>query len=79
VTAIYALTPQLGLAAQAGVQVPFEDLGDLWTFGMSIGAQYMVNQQIFADLAFSLPLLAGGPDGTGADARSLTLGVGYAM
>jgi hypothetical protein len=79
VTAIYALTPQLGLAAQAGVQVPFENLGDLWTFGMSIGAQYMVNQQIFADLAFSLPLLAGGPDGTGADARSLTLGVGYAM
>jgi opacity protein-like surface antigen len=79
VTAIYTLTPQLGLAAQAGFTVPFEDLGDLWTFGMSVGAQYMVNQQIFADLAFSLPLLLGGPDGTGADERTLTLGVGYAM
>jgi hypothetical protein len=79
VTALYALTPQLGLAVQAGLQTPFEDLGDLWTFGMSIGAQYMVNQQIFADLAFSLPALVGGPDNTGADLRTLTLGVGYAM
>jgi hypothetical protein len=79
VTAIYAITPQLGAAVQAGVTVPFESTGDLWTFGMSIGAQYLVNEQISADLAFSLPLLAGGPDGAGADFRAITLGVGYAL
>jgi hypothetical protein len=79
-TAIYSIMPQLGLAFQAGVQVPFENTGDLWAFAVSIGGQYMVTEQIFADLAFSLPLLAGGPDdGTGADARVITLGVGYAM
>ena len=79
VTAIYAVTPQLGAAVQAGVQVPFEETGDAWTFGLAIGAQYLVTEQVSADLAFSLPLLAGGPDGTGADARVLTLGVGYAL
>ncbi len=79
VTAIYAITPQLGAALQAGVTLPFEDAGDFWTFGMSIGAQYLVNEQISADLAFSLPALAGGPDNTGADLRAITLGVGYAL
>jgi hypothetical protein len=79
VTAIYALMPKLGLAGQVALQVPFEETGDTWQLGVSLGAQYMVNEQLFADLAFSLPLLAGGQDGTGADARVLTLGVGYAL
>jgi hypothetical protein len=79
VTAIYAVTPELGAAVQAGLQVPFEETGDTWIFAMSLGAQYLVNEQISADLAFSLPLLAGGPEGTGADARTITLGVGYAL
>jgi hypothetical protein len=79
VTAIYELMPKLGLAGQLGLTVPFEETGDTWLLGLSIGAQYMVNDQISADLAFSLPALAGGPDGTGADARVLTLGVGYAL
>jgi hypothetical protein len=78
-TAIYALMPKLGLAGQVALTVPFEETGDTWLLGLSIGAQYMVNEQISADLAFSLPALAGGPDGTGADARVLTLGVGYAL
>jgi len=78
-TAIYALMPKLGLAGQVALTVPFEETGDTWLLGLSIGAQYMVNEQISADLAFGLPALAGGPDGTGADARVLTLGVGYAL
>lgn len=78
-TAIYSIMPKLGLAFQAGLQLPFEELGDTWSFGISLGGQYMVTEQIFADLAFSLPLLVGGPDGAGADFRVITLGVGYAM
>ncbi|HWM88493.1 MAG TPA: hypothetical protein VNO33_21705, partial [Kofleriaceae bacterium] len=79
VTAIYALSAQLGLAGQLATTVPFNETGDTWLLGLSVGAQYMVNEQIMADLAFTLPALAGGPDGTGADLRVITLGVGYAL
>ena len=79
VTAIFALSPQLGLAGQVGATVPFEQTGDTYTIQLSAGAQYMVTDQIFADAAFSLPAIAGGnSDATGAKFRTITLGVGYA-
>lgn len=79
VTAIYALTSKLGLAGQVGATVPFEDAGDFYLIAVSFGAQYMVTEKISADAAFSFPAIAGGPDGTGTDARTLTVGVGYAL
>ena len=78
VTAIFAVSPQLGLAGQVGAVVPFENTGDTYSIALSVGAQYMVNEQIFADAAFSFPDIAGGGDNAGADIRSITLGVGYA-
>lgn len=82
VTAMYALSPKFGLAGQAGVTVPFSETGDTYFISVAIGAQYMVTEKIAADVAFGLPLLAGGDayeGASGADTRALTLGVSYAM
>jgi hypothetical protein len=84
VSVMYALSPSFGLAAQVGATVPFENAGDLFTIGASLGVQYLLSSQLFLDAAFSLPLLAGGSfysdlELTGTKARSFTLGVGYAL
>ena len=79
-TALYELSPKLGLAGQLGIGLPFENTGDTYQVGISIGAQYTVSDQLFADAAFSLPALLGGDLITnGFDARTFTLGVGYAL
>lgn len=80
VTALYALSAQLGLAGQVGLVVPFNETGDTYFVALSVGAQFMISEKLAADLAFSLPTIAGGElvDG-GTDARSITLGVSYAM
>ena len=79
ITALFAMSPQLGLALQTGVTTPFEAIGDSYLIQLAVGAQYMVSAAMFADLTFAFPAIAGGPDGTGLDARTLTLGVGYAL
>jgi hypothetical protein len=79
ITAIFAMSPQLGLALQTGVSTPFEAIGDSYLIQLAAGVQYMVSNQLFADLTFAFPQIAGGPDGTGTDARTLTLGFGYAL
>jgi hypothetical protein len=79
VTAAFALQPKFSLYAQLAFITPFESAGDLWLFGASLGARYRVSDHLDLGLAFSLPALAGGADGTGADARSITLGVSYAL
>lgn len=79
VTAGFSLMPQLTAYAQVAFITPFESAGDLWLLAASIGARYRVSDHLDLGLAFSLPALAGGPDGTGFDARTITLGVSYAL
>lgn len=79
ITATYAVTPMIAAAAQVGATVPTESAGDVWTLGASLGAQLHVIEAVTIDAAFSLPLLAGGSAiQTGADVRTMTLGVSYA-
>jgi hypothetical protein len=76
----YAVMPKLGLGAQAFARVPTDHAGDTYNLGASLGAQYHANEQLRIDAAFTLPVLAGGDAlETGADFRTLTLGVGYAL
>lgn len=79
ITAGYAVVPKLTATAQIGVLTPFEDVGDNWSLLASLGARYRVNHHLDLGLAFALPRLAGGGEGTGIDARTLTLGVAYAL
>jgi hypothetical protein len=81
-TALYLLSTQIGLAFQLGAVVPVEDAGELYTFGVSIGGQYMLSSRMMIDAAFSLPLLLKGDAYEGIDAfdvRTFTLGFGYAL
>src|SRR6187401_2658493 len=43
ITALYMLSSQIGLALQLGAVVPFEETGDLYTVGISLGGQYMLS------------------------------------
>jgi hypothetical protein len=80
VTALYVVKPKLTALVQTGLVVPFEAAGDLFFVPLSIGASYAINQQLSVQGAFSLLHLLGG-DGnqTGFDARSFTIGGGYAF
>ncbi len=80
VTLSYAVAPRIALAAQTGIASPLEDLSDNFVVPLSLGAQILATDKVFVDLAFSLPALLGGNDDvTGVDARSLTVGGGYAF
>lgn len=79
-TVIYAASPRLAVMAQTGLVIPFEAAGDLYFVPLSLGASYEVNRQLTVEAAFSLlHLLGGGALPTGADARSFTIGGGYAF
>jgi opacity protein-like surface antigen len=78
-TFMYAVTSKLGLAAQLGLWLPLRETS-FTMFGVSLGAQYFITDQLILDAAFSLPAVMGGsavPDGV--DLRTLTLGVAYAF
>jgi hypothetical protein len=79
VTGLYSVMPKLSVSVQTGAILPFQNTGDTYSIPLSIGAHYTVNESLIANLAFSLPRLAGGGTLTGADARSLTLGGSYAF
>jgi len=79
VTASYPVAPRLALYLQPALSTPFSDGRELWRLSLALGARFRVNDHLDLGLAFALPLLAGGPDGTGADFRTLTLGAGYAF
>ncbi|MEZ4363543.1 MAG: hypothetical protein R3B48_25430 [Kofleriaceae bacterium] len=79
-TVMYAVAPKISLAAQTGLVLPFADAGDTFAIPLSLGASYQLNHRISLDVAFSLPALIGGDQITnGFDARTLTLGGGYAL
>ncbi len=78
-TFMYAVTPKVGVAAQLALSLPFQTT-ELTMFGLSVGVQYFITDQLILDAVFSLPAMFGGsavPDGV--DMRALTLGVAYAF
>lgn len=80
VTLSYAVAPRLALALQSGVATPVEDLIDNVVIPLSAGGQVLVNDKLFVDVVFSLPRWLDTVKSTnGLDARTLTLGVGYAF
>lgn len=79
-TVLYAVTPKIAAMVQTGLVLPFENAGDLFFVPLSIGGSYAVNKQITAQAAFTfLHLLGGETLQTGVDARSFTIGGGYAF
>jgi hypothetical protein len=84
VTALYQAATKLSAGVQVAAVVPFENAGDLFFIPVSLGATYQIDYRLSVDVAFTLLRLAGGSGydligGTGFDARTLTLGVGYAF
>jgi hypothetical protein len=79
VTASYQVIPKLSLGLQPAITTPFSHAGDFWRFALALGLRYRVNDHLDLGLAFALPDLAGGDQTTGADLRTLTLGVAYAL
>jgi hypothetical protein len=79
-TLLYSVKPQLALAVQVGLVLPLEDASNLFFIPLSLGINYQINKQLSLDAAFTLLDLIGGSKlATGADTRSFTIGVGYAL
>jgi hypothetical protein len=78
-TVLYQAHEKAAAALQTGVVIPFEATGDRWTLPLSLGVHANVTPEIFAELMFSFLSLAGGELTNGVDARSLTVGGGYAF
>ncbi len=80
VNIVFSLNDKLALLAQLALLMPFENAGDLYALGLSLGGNYAISKQLSLSLAFSLPFLVTGfEDAGGVDARTLTLGGGYAF
>jgi hypothetical protein len=77
-TVLYTLNPMITVAAQVGLLLPLENIGDNYSLPISVGAFYKVNDQLNVSAAFSLPRLIAASGG-GIDARSITLGGSYAF
>jgi hypothetical protein len=80
-TLLYGINAKLALALQAGLVLPFEKAGDNFFVPLSVGADYMLSKRTSIDAAFTLLAITGGNAvaQTGADARTFTLGAGYAF
>jgi hypothetical protein len=78
-TVLYQLHPKVAPALQVGAVIPFEATGDTWQLPLSIGAHANLTPEVFAELMFTFPEIAGGELTDGADSRSLTVGGGYAF
>lgn len=81
VTVLYAAAPKITAMVQTGIVIPFEAAGDAFFVPLSLGGSYQIDKQLTVEAAFSLPLLLGGDalPATGIDARSFTIGGGYAF
>ena len=78
VAAMYDVMPALAVGLQTGLTLGLSDIASQWTVPLSLGGRYVVTPGIWADLVFSLPVLATGNDlaASGFDVRVLTLGAG---
>lgn len=75
---MYEVAPRVAVGLQTGLAAPIEDLVDDFAVPFSVGAELLASDQLFVELAYSLPALIDNKDATGAfDLRTLTLGVGY--
>ena len=75
-----AATEKVSLGLQTGVVLPLQNTGDVWTIPASAVASYLLSQRYYLFGAFSLPTLLGGDAiNDGVDARTLSLGFGYAL
>jgi hypothetical protein len=79
VTGLYTVAPNIDVAVQLGLVLPFEAIGDNYAVPLSIGGSYHVNESLNVNAAFTLLKLIGGGSGAGIDGRSLTLGGTYAF
>ncbi|HUJ62905.1 MAG TPA: hypothetical protein VLX92_30590 [Kofleriaceae bacterium] len=80
VTGMYDVTDKIDVAAQTGIQLPFENTGDLFHVPLSLAARYHISPQLSAGLVFTLnDLLGGNKVDTGVDARTIVLGGSYAI
>lgn len=80
VTLSYAATPEVSLAVQSGLVLPFESTGDTFSVPLSIGAQLAVSGPLSLEASFSFLVITGGDAvPTGADLRTLAIGGGYAF
>jgi hypothetical protein len=78
VAAMYDVSPELAVGLQTGVNLGLDDIASQWQLFLSLGGRYVVMPGVWAELAFSLPVVASGAEeGPGAfDTRVLTLGGG---
>lgn len=75
----YSANPKLAVGLQVGLFLPVEDAGDAYSISTALGANYRVDKQLSLDAAFALPFVAAGGGQTGFDARTFTIGGGYAF
>lgn len=78
VAAMYDVSPELAVGLQTGVNLGLDDIASQWQLFVSLGGRYVVMPGVWAELAFSLPVVATGAEAApGAfDTRVLTLGGG---
>lgn len=76
---VYSLDAKIGLFAQLALLLPFENAGDTYLVGYSIGGSYAINKQAAIEVAFSLPAALNGTGLGGFDTRSMTIGGSYAF
>jgi hypothetical protein len=74
VTLGYAVSPKLQVGLQTGLIIPFENTGDNLGLPLSLMGRFRINPKASLGLAFTFGQLD-----DGVDARSLTLGVSYAL
>jgi hypothetical protein len=79
ITLAYLVAPRVDIALQPGLVLPFTDAGSTWRLPVAIAARFAATPRFGLGLAFAFLDLVGGGDGTGADARSLTVGGTYAF
>ena len=75
----FTMSPKLSLGVQTGVTTPFENIGDSYRVPVALGAFYMISEKLSAAAAFSLDKVAGGGEGNGIKARSVSFVLGYLM
>jgi hypothetical protein len=76
----YGLSSRVSVSGQTGLVVPFSNAGDTYQVPLSLGGSYALSANAFLSAAFTLPTLVGGGKlATGVDARSFTIGGGYAL
>lgn len=73
----FMATDKVGIGVQSGISGPLSGFGDSFKVPLSVGAMFIINQNMSAGAAVTLHRVAGGGDGGAADARSLGVFFGW--